>query len=88
MLAQAGIGVGTRILLAVEATMTAARQNTNLGIILLSAPLAAAALDGNKGELQSRLCRVLASLSVEDAREAYRAIRHARPGGLGTRAPP
>jgi triphosphoribosyl-dephospho-CoA synthase len=86
MLAQAGIGVGTRILLAVEATMTAARQNTNLGIILLSAPLAAAALDGNKGDLQSRLGRVLASLSVEDAREAYRAIRHARPGGLG-RAP-
>jgi triphosphoribosyl-dephospho-CoA synthase len=85
-LAQAGIGVGTRILLAVEATMAAAGQNTNLGIILLSAPLAAAALDGNKGDLQSRLVRALASLRVEDAIEAYRAIRYARPGGLG-RAP-
>jgi triphosphoribosyl-dephospho-CoA synthase len=85
-LAQAGIGVGTRILLAVEATMAAVGQNTNLGIILLSAPLAAAALDGNKGDLQSRLVRALASLSVDDAIEAYRAIRHARPGGL-RRAP-
>jgi len=83
-LTQAGVGVGTRIRLAVEATAAAVGQNTNLGIILLAAPLAAAALGGNGGDLPSRLARVLTGLTVEDAREAYRAIRHARPGGLGT----
>ena len=35
--------VGTRIRRAVEATFTAVGQNTNLGIVLLCAPLAAAA---------------------------------------------
>jgi triphosphoribosyl-dephospho-CoA synthase len=83
VLAQAGLSVGARIRLSVEATIGAVGQNTNLGIILLAAPLAAAALDAGAGDLQTRLARVLASLSVEDAREAYRAIRHARPGGLG-----
>jgi triphosphoribosyl-dephospho-CoA synthase len=82
-LAQAGLGVGTRIRLAVEATKTAAGQNTNLGILLLAGPLAAAALHSGAGDLQSRLNGVLANLSVQDACEAYRAIRHARPGGLG-----
>jgi triphosphoribosyl-dephospho-CoA synthase len=33
--------------------------------------------------LRERLAVVLAVLSVEDAREAYRAIREAAPGGLG-----
>jgi triphosphoribosyl-dephospho-CoA synthase len=82
-LAQAGLGVGTRIRLAVEATKTAAGQNTNLGMLLLAGPLAAAALHSGGGDLQHRLNGVLANLSVEDAREAYRAIRHASPGGLG-----
>jgi triphosphoribosyl-dephospho-CoA synthase len=82
-LAQTGLGVGTRIRLAVEATKTAAGQNTNLGILLLAGPLAAAALQSDGGDLQHRLNGVLANLSVQDAREAYRAIRHASPGGLG-----
>jgi triphosphoribosyl-dephospho-CoA synthase len=77
------ISTGVRIRLAVEATIGVVGQNTNLGIILLAAPLAQAALDPGEGELQARLARVLAGLSVEDAREAYAAIRHARPGGLG-----
>lgn len=38
--------VGARILAAVEATFAAAGMNTNLGIILLCAPLAAAAETG------------------------------------------
>jgi triphosphoribosyl-dephospho-CoA synthase len=80
---EARLPVGTRIRRAVEATVAAVGQNTNLGIILLSAPLAEAALDRSGGELRSRLTKVLASLGIEDAREAYAAIRLARPGGLG-----
>jgi triphosphoribosyl-dephospho-CoA synthase len=80
---EAGLSVGVRIRRAIEATIAAVGQNTNLGIILLSAPLAEAALDRSGGALRSRLARVLGQLSVEDAREAYVAIRLARPGGLG-----
>jgi triphosphoribosyl-dephospho-CoA synthase len=83
VLARPGLTVGTRIRRAVEATIEAVGKNTNLGIILLAAPLAEAALSASEGNLQTRLARVLAHLSIEDAREAYRAIRHARPGGLG-----
>ena len=78
-----GLAVGERIRLAVEATQRAVRQNTNLGIILLAAPLAGAALERQSGDLKDRLHGVLHQLSVEDAREAYRAIRAAKPGGLG-----
>jgi triphosphoribosyl-dephospho-CoA synthase len=74
-------GVGGRVLGAVEATCAACGQNTNLGILLLAAPLAAAAQAG--GELRLSLKRVLAGLTVEDASLAYRAIRLASPGGLG-----
>jgi triphosphoribosyl-dephospho-CoA synthase len=80
---RAGLPVGARIRRAVEATAAAVGQNTNLGIVLLAAPLANAALDQGKGDLQRRLARVLAGLTVDDAREAYRAIRAVLPGGLG-----
>jgi triphosphoribosyl-dephospho-CoA synthase len=83
LMGRTGISVGTRVRLAVEATAKAVGQNTNLGIVLLAAPLAQAALDPGGGDLKSRLARVLAGLSVDDAREAYRAIRMAGPGGLG-----
>jgi triphosphoribosyl-dephospho-CoA synthase len=75
--------VGGRIRLAVEATIDVVGHNTNLGIILLAAPLAQAALEAGSGTLRERLARVIAGLTVEDARETYAAIRHARPGGLG-----
>jgi triphosphoribosyl-dephospho-CoA synthase len=78
-----GPGVGERIRRAVEATRAAVKTNTNLGIVLLAAPLAGAALDSRPGDLETRVERGLRELSVEDAREAYRAIRAAGPGGLG-----
>lgn len=74
--------VGARIERAVAATREAVDQNTNLGIILLAAPLAQAAL-GTGGGLHDRLAAVLANLSVEDARAAYRGIRASQAGGLG-----
>jgi triphosphoribosyl-dephospho-CoA synthase len=78
-----GLSVGKRIKLAIEATQREVAQNTNLGIVLLAAPLANAALDQKGDVLQTRLRRVLRDLSVDDARDAYRAIRTAAPGGLG-----
>jgi triphosphoribosyl-dephospho-CoA synthase len=76
--------VGLRIRHAVEATAGAVGQNTNLGIVLLCAPLASAALASGGADLRERLIDVLNSLTVEDAKETYAAIRLARAGGLGT----
>lgn len=76
-LACRGAGVGRRVLEGVEATRTALGQNTNLGILLLAAPLAVAA------ETARSVPAVLATLTDEDAQLAFAAIRHAAPGGLG-----
>ncbi len=79
-----GHSVGQRIRRAVEATAVAVATNTNLGIILLSAPLAAAAgPSGNGRRLQDRLHGVLQVLDHDDARDAFAAIAMARPAGLG-----
>jgi triphosphoribosyl-dephospho-CoA synthase len=83
IMGKAGLAVGERIRRAVEATRRAVGQNTNLGIVLLAAPLANAASMPSDGDLESRLRLTLQGLSVDDAREAYRAIREAKPGGLG-----
>jgi len=73
-------GVGDTVLAAVRATRCVAGANTNLGIALLLAPLARAALPG--GTLRERTDEVLGALTVDDARAAYAAIRAARAGGL------
>lgn len=79
-----GISVGRRILRAIEATREVVNHNTNLGIALLAAPLAQAALDEGDGDLRARVMRTLDTLSVDDASDAYAAIRLAEPGGLDT----
>jgi triphosphoribosyl-dephospho-CoA synthase len=80
-LARAGErGVGDTVLAAVQASRRAAPANTNLGIALLLAPLARAALAG--GPLRARLAATLGALDVADARAAYAAIRLAGAGGL------
>ncbi|WP_051378377.1 triphosphoribosyl-dephospho-CoA synthase [Derxia gummosa] len=129
-----GAAVGERAEAAVIATRAAVGCNTNLGILLLGAPIALAAerlaaraagagvaaeagappasasdagaadggaadehpadggtpADAARARLRfrfDRLCAeldaVLATLTVADARHAYRAIAHASPGGLG-----
>lgn len=89
--------VGERILAAVEATQAAAGCNTNLGIVLLCAPIAAALESPeaqSRGEdstvatpsaaaLRRALLSVLDGLTVADAQAAFRAIVLANPGGLG-----
>lgn len=71
--------VGQLVLAAVQATQQAVATNTNLGTLLLLAPLAKAA----EGELRACLPDVLQSLTLTDAQHAYEAIRLAQPGGLG-----
>lgn len=76
--------VGARVLAAVEASLAVAGCNTNLGIILLCAPLAVAAESG--GPLREHLTVVLDGLDLSDAAETFRAIAAASPGGLGAAA--
>lgn len=86
--------LGETILMAVESTAARTRANTNLGIVLLLAPLARAAVrlldaptlparSDRLRNLRAEVGRVLGDTTVEDARHAYRAIRLAQPGGLG-----
>src|SRR5215207_6334687 len=69
-LARAGErGVGETVRAVVEASRRGAPANTNLGIALLLAPLAKAALAG--GSLRVRLAATLCALDLADARAAY-----------------
>jgi len=81
-LTRPGAKIGQRILGATEATLAAVGMNTNLGIILLCAPLAAAA-EQQGSDLRAALARLLHALDREDAVLAFRAIALASPGGLG-----
>ncbi len=83
LLATPGQRVGGRILAAVRASVERVGCNTNLGIVLLSAPLCQAALWSSEGPLRERLRTILTSLDVADARLAFEAIRLAEPAGLG-----
>jgi triphosphoribosyl-dephospho-CoA synthase len=76
--------LGTTILTAVQATRQVTEANTNLGIVLLLAPLVrAAALTALGDDLRAAVERTLAATTVDDARLTYQAIRLAAPGGLG-----
>jgi triphosphoribosyl-dephospho-CoA synthase len=75
--------VGRLVLESVRATRRLVGTNTNLGIVLLLAPLACAALRARPAGLRARVRAVLGDLDRLDARDAYAAIRLARPGGLG-----
>jgi triphosphoribosyl-dephospho-CoA synthase len=82
-----GERVGRRIEAAMAATWAAAGCNTNLGILLLCAPIAAAvehvAQGAVHGSMRQTVEEVLADLDLHDAEAAFRAIALARPGGLG-----
>ena len=76
--------VGEIILNAVLASKKHYRSNTNLGIILLLAPLAKACLAASDfNDIRTKLQKTLDALTIEDAELAYEAIRIANPGGLG-----
>jgi triphosphoribosyl-dephospho-CoA synthase len=73
-------GVGRTVLDAVRATRTAVGTNTNLGTLLLIAPLAAVPPDE---PLTKGIGGVLAQLDREDTLLVYEAIRLSGAGGLG-----
>ncbi|BCX81861.1 triphosphoribosyl-dephospho-CoA synthase [Methylomarinovum caldicuralii] len=77
------LSLGERIYRAMRATLDAVGCNTNLGIVLLAAPLLAAASQSGDGNLRDSLRRVLTATTREDAAWVYRAIREVEPGGLG-----
>ena len=80
-----GADVGWRILEGVRATRGAVGCNTNLGMLLLFAPIIKAAEQGfaDADELRARLAATLAGLTGRDAADVFAAINLADPGGLG-----
>lgn len=74
--------LGLRILEAVRATRNAVGMNTNLGILLLCAPIAIAAETGPT-DLRAAIGKVLYSVTMEDTSDIFEAIATASPGGLG-----
>jgi triphosphoribosyl-dephospho-CoA synthase len=73
-------GVGQTVRDAVRATRDAVGTNTNLGTLLLVAPLAAVS-QGTK--LRDGIGAVLDALTPDDTWYVYEAIRFAQAGGLG-----
>ncbi len=72
--------VGLTVRDAVRATRQVTNANTNLGIVLLLAPLATVP---QHEPLRTGVESVLADLDIEDSRLVFEAIRLASPGGLG-----
>jgi triphosphoribosyl-dephospho-CoA synthase len=73
-------GIGATVLEGVRRTQKVVAGNTNLGMLLLLAPLAAA--PAHK-PLQTGVRAALQDATHVDARNVYEAIRLANPGGLG-----
>jgi triphosphoribosyl-dephospho-CoA synthase len=78
--AAVSLPLGQTILSAVEATRQAVGTNTNLGTILLIAPLAKVP---RTSPIDQGVAEVLGQTTSEDARDVYQAIVRAKPGGLG-----
>lgn len=85
LLCNAEASLGQRVLESVQATQKAVGCNTNLGMLLLFAPIIMAAESSFKNEngLRHNIESVLNRLTDEDAAQVYNAIRIANPGGLG-----
>ena len=82
-LTDVSLGLGERIHRAILATRQAVGCNTNLGIVLLAAPLLGAFLGPRPVPLQKAVENLLLGTSIEDAEWVYQAIRCANPAGLG-----
>jgi triphosphoribosyl-dephospho-CoA synthase len=78
------IGLGKLILETVLETDRWVANNTNLGIIMLLAPISAAAgMSRNIAELMIRVDQIMKSTTPEDAVSLYKAINIADAGGMG-----
>jgi triphosphoribosyl-dephospho-CoA synthase len=76
----AELGVGETVLQSLEATRRLVGTNSNIGMLLLLAPLAAIPAGE---EIEPGVERVLARLTIDDSRHVFTAIRLANPSGLG-----
>jgi triphosphoribosyl-dephospho-CoA synthase len=74
------LGLANAISESVKATKNSVGTNTNLGIILLFAPVAFAS---NPAELKKEIQKVIAEISIEETKIVYDAIQFASPGGMG-----
>jgi triphosphoribosyl-dephospho-CoA synthase len=90
VIAQPDLSLGKRILLSVQATQKVVKMNTNLGMILLCAPMLQAALHANTNagcmtvdDFIQHLKTVLNNTTLQDAEDSFAAIRLANPAGLG-----
>ncbi|MCX4189932.1 triphosphoribosyl-dephospho-CoA synthase [Methylophaga sp. OBS3] len=84
VMAKRDLTVGQRILQGVIATRKVVDCNTNLGIILLFAPIIEANWQVNSfSELPRAIEKVLKNLTIEDAVDCYQAIQMAEAGNLG-----
>lgn len=82
----AELSIGQLVLMATRATRAATNLNTNLGTLLLLAPLArtqSLSPTVHLDSLRSSLGQQLKSLSPQDTSDVYEAIRLANPGGMG-----
>ena len=84
VMAKPDLTVGQRILQGVIATRRVVDCNTNLGIILLFAPIIQATWQApDFAGLPAALATVLKNLTVADAEDCYQAIQMAEAGNLG-----
>ncbi|MCW8905762.1 MAG: triphosphoribosyl-dephospho-CoA synthase [Sedimenticola sp.] len=83
VIAKPGAVLGKRIYDAVNATMTAVGCNTNLGIVLLCAPILQAVIDYPGERIDRALIKVLHGVGIDETNWVFSAICLANPGGLG-----
>lgn len=83
VIAKPELTVGQRILQAIKTTEQVVGCNTNLGIVLLCAPLIRAAFLDASIPFKTRIDTVLKQLTLQDAVDTFEAIRIAAPAGLG-----
>ncbi len=78
------LGIGQKILSGVEATRAAVHCNTNLGMVLLLAPIIQVYQEhGLQADFRHTVKSTLKSLGRREAQDIFTAIRLANPGGLG-----
>ena len=75
--------LGKRILESVKITRSQVNVNTNLGIILLCAPVIQSYIDFNALDLRDCIKKTLSATSVKDTHDLCAAINISSPGGLG-----
>lgn len=76
-------GLGRRIYYAIEQTLLRVNCNTNLGIVLLCAPIIQTALWHGKVQFQDSLISVIREADQSETVWLFEAIKLANPAGLG-----